>query len=73
MRAAQRAVSDWVTFLRGTGDELIYILGIQEHSTKKAKVPALTQSLKTMAELARVAGIDRVGLPRIGTGSIGRG
>ena len=53
------------------GDELIYSLGIQEHSTKKAKVPALTQSLKTMAELALVAGIDRVGLPRIGAGQAG--
>jgi O-acetyl-ADP-ribose deacetylase (regulator of RNase III) len=53
------------------GDELIYSLGIQEHSTKKAKVAALTQSLKTMTELALVAGIDRVGLPRIGAGPAG--
>jgi O-acetyl-ADP-ribose deacetylase (regulator of RNase III) len=34
-------------------------------------VPALTQSLKTMAELALAAGIDRVGLPRIGAGPAG--
>jgi O-acetyl-ADP-ribose deacetylase (regulator of RNase III) len=53
------------------GDELIYTLAIQEQSTKKAKVPALTKSLKTMTELALAAGIDRVGLPRIGAGPAG--
>jgi O-acetyl-ADP-ribose deacetylase (regulator of RNase III) len=58
-------------FAWSEGDELIYSLGIQEQSAKKAKVPALTQSLKTMAELALAAGIDRVGLPRIGAGQAG--
>jgi O-acetyl-ADP-ribose deacetylase (regulator of RNase III) len=53
------------------GDEVIYSLGIQEQSTQKAKITALAKSLKTMANLAQKAGIDRVGLPRIATGPAG--
>jgi O-acetyl-ADP-ribose deacetylase (regulator of RNase III) len=53
------------------GDEVVYTLGIQEQSAKKAKVTALTTSLKAMTELAAKAGIERVGLPRIGAGPAG--
>ena len=38
---------------------------------KKAKMNALTTSLKAMIELASKAGIARVGLPRIGAGPLG--
>jgi len=58
-------------FAWSEGEDVVYTLGIQEQSTQKAKVPALTKSLKTLAELARTAGIERVGLPRIGTGQGG--
>jgi O-acetyl-ADP-ribose deacetylase (regulator of RNase III) len=51
--------------------EIVYILGIQEQSAKKAKLSALEKSLKTMAELAQKEGIERVGLARIGTGPAG--
>jgi len=53
------------------GDAVVYCLGIQEQPAKKAKVATLTKALKTMAELARKEGIERVGLPRIGTGQAG--
>ncbi len=58
-------------FAWNEGDEVVYNLGIQEQSTKKAKVTALTSSLKAMIDLATKAGIDRVGLPRIGAGQGG--
>lgn len=50
------------------GNETVYCLAIQEHWKAKAKLPALTKSLTKMVELAANAGIDRVGLPRIGAG-----
>ncbi len=53
------------------GDEVVYCLAIQESATKKANLAALTKSVKTMADRATHAGIDRVGLPRIGTGPAG--
>lgn len=53
------------------GDEVVYTLAIQEAPAKKAKISALTKSLKTMVELASAANIDRVGIPRVGTGQAG--
>ena len=53
------------------GDEVVYTLGIQQQSADKPKIAALEQSLTTMAELAQKAGIERVGLPRIGAGPSG--
>jgi O-acetyl-ADP-ribose deacetylase (regulator of RNase III) len=53
-------------FAWSEGDEVVYTLGIQQQAAKKPKMSALTKSLKTMADLAQKAGIDRVGLPRIG-------
>jgi O-acetyl-ADP-ribose deacetylase (regulator of RNase III) len=58
-------------FAWNEGDEIVYNLGIHEQSTQKPKVPVLAKSLKTMMELAATAGIERVGLPRIGTGQGG--
>jgi O-acetyl-ADP-ribose deacetylase (regulator of RNase III) len=58
-------------FVWSEGDEVVYNLAIQEQSTQKAKVTALTKSLKTTAELAQKAGIERVALPRIGAGQGG--
>jgi O-acetyl-ADP-ribose deacetylase (regulator of RNase III) len=51
--------------------EVVYSLALQAEPTKKAKVSALTKSLKTMSELAQKAGIDRVGVPRLGAGQAG--
>ncbi|MBK7583624.1 MAG: macro domain-containing protein [Myxococcales bacterium] len=50
------------------GDETIFNLCIQEHWKKKAKLAALVQALRKMIELAPGSGIERIGLPRIGTG-----
>jgi O-acetyl-ADP-ribose deacetylase (regulator of RNase III) len=58
-------------FAWNEGDEVVYNLGIQEQSTDKAKIAALTKSLATMTDLAEKAAIERVGLPRIGTGQGG--
>jgi O-acetyl-ADP-ribose deacetylase (regulator of RNase III) len=58
-------------FAWSEGDEVVYNLGIQQQSAEKAKVSALTKSLKAMIELASEAGIERVGVPRIGAGKGG--
>ena len=46
----------------------VYCLAIQEHWKAKAKLAALAKALRKMVQLAAAAGIDRVGLPRIGAG-----
>jgi O-acetyl-ADP-ribose deacetylase (regulator of RNase III) len=47
---------------------VIYTLGIQEHWKKKAKLPAFARALRRMVFLAQHAGVERIGLPRIGAG-----
>ena len=46
----------------------VFNLGTQLHWRKKAQIPALGKALRKMAELAANAGIDRIGVPRIGAG-----
>ncbi len=46
----------------------VYNLGTQEHWRKKSQLPALAKALRSMTTLAENAGIERVGLPRIGAG-----
>jgi O-acetyl-ADP-ribose deacetylase (regulator of RNase III) len=55
-------------FMWSEGDETVYNLGTQEHWRKKAQLPALAKSLRKMVELAENAGVERIGLPRIGAG-----
>jgi O-acetyl-ADP-ribose deacetylase (regulator of RNase III) len=55
-------------FVWSEGDEVVYNLGIQEHWKTKAKLAALTRALQKTVELAAHAGVDRIGLPRIGAG-----
>ena len=55
-------------FVWSEGEHTIYNLGTQAHWRKKAQIPALAKSLEKMLALAAHAGIDRVGLPRIGAG-----
>jgi|SRR5882672_770761 len=55
-------------FVWSEGERTIYSLGTQEHWRKKAQIPALTKALAKMLDLATHAGIERVGLPRIGAG-----
>jgi len=50
------------------GEVTVYCLAIQEHWKKKAKLAALARALRKMVQLASNAGIDRVGLPRVGAG-----
>ena len=46
----------------------VYSLAIQEHWKKKAQLAALARGLRRMVSLAEHAGLERVGLPRIGAG-----
>lgn len=46
----------------------IFNLGTQIHWRKKAQIPALAKSLAKTLELAAHAGLERIGLPRIGAG-----
>jgi O-acetyl-ADP-ribose deacetylase (regulator of RNase III) len=55
-------------FVWTEGDHTIFNLGTQEHWRKKAQIPALVRSLEKMCVLATSAGLERVGLPRIGAG-----
>jgi O-acetyl-ADP-ribose deacetylase (regulator of RNase III) len=55
-------------FVWNEGDTTVFNLCIQEHWKKKAKLAALVQSLARTTELAQHASIERIGLPRIGTG-----
>jgi len=55
-------------FVWTEGDETVYSLAIQEHWKQKSKLPAFTKALRKMVELAAHAGIERIGLPRIGAG-----
>lgn len=50
------------------GDEVVYNLAIQEHWKKKSTLPAFAKALRKMVELAALAGVERIGLPRIGAG-----
>jgi len=49
-------------------DVTVFNLGTQEHWKKKAQIPALSRAIRKTIELAKHAGIARVGLPRIGAG-----
>jgi O-acetyl-ADP-ribose deacetylase (regulator of RNase III) len=55
-------------FVWSEGDVVVYNLAIQEHWKKRPKLAALTRALEKMIELASHAGVERIGLPRIGTG-----
>lgn len=55
-------------FVWDDGGVVVYNLAIQQHWKMKAKLPALARALRKMVELAGHAGVERVGLPRIGTG-----
>ncbi len=55
-------------FVWNEGDEVVYNLATQEHWKKKAKLPALARALRKAVGLAQVAGVERIGLPRIGAG-----
>ncbi len=50
------------------GEVTVYNLAIQEHWKKKATMAGLTRALKKTIELATHASVDRIGVPRIGTG-----
>lgn len=50
------------------GDQVIYTLGIQEHWKAKAKLAALARALRRAVALAANAGVERIGLPRVGAG-----
>ena len=46
----------------------VYSVAIQEHWKKKAQLAALSRGLRRVVSLAEHAGVERVGLPRIGAG-----
>lgn len=55
-------------FVWNEGDEVVYNLAIQEHWKARSKVAALSKALRKVVQLAEQAGVERVGLPRIGAG-----
>jgi len=67
-RCADRRFGIGDVFVWSEGEHTIFNLGTQEHWRKKAQIPALVKSLTKMLELASLAGIERVGVPRIGAG-----
>jgi O-acetyl-ADP-ribose deacetylase (regulator of RNase III) len=50
------------------GDEVVYNLAIQEHWKTKAKLAALAKAMRHAVELAALAGVERIGVPRLGAG-----
>lgn len=67
-RCADRRFHLGDVFMWSDGDVVVYNLATQEHWKKKAKLPALARALRKMVELATNAGVERIGLPRIGAG-----
>jgi O-acetyl-ADP-ribose deacetylase (regulator of RNase III) len=67
-RCADRRFGIGDVFVWSEGEHTIFNLATQEHWRKKAQIPALAKSLTKMLELASHAGIERVGVPRIGAG-----
>ncbi len=55
-------------FVWNEGDEVVYNLAIQEHWKTKSKIAALSMALRKVVQLAEHAGVERIGLPRIGAG-----
>jgi O-acetyl-ADP-ribose deacetylase (regulator of RNase III) len=55
-------------FVWNEDDAVVYNLAIQEHWKKKAKLPAFVRALRRMVALAEHAGVERIGVPRIGAG-----
>jgi O-acetyl-ADP-ribose deacetylase (regulator of RNase III) len=55
-------------FVWTEGDETVYTLGIQMHWKDRARLAALTRALSRTVEFAERAGVEKIGLPRIGTG-----
>jgi O-acetyl-ADP-ribose deacetylase (regulator of RNase III) len=68
LRCADRRFHLGDVFVWNEGDEVVYNLAIQAHWKEKSKLPALARALRKMVQLAEHAGVERVGLPRIGAG-----
>lgn len=49
-------------------DAVVYTMAIQEHWKQRAKLAALARALRRTVALAENAGVERIGLPRIGSG-----
>jgi O-acetyl-ADP-ribose deacetylase (regulator of RNase III) len=68
-RCAERKMKLGDVFVWSEGGDTVFCLALQETSAKKATLPALEKSLKTLVELAAAAKIEKVALPRLGAGS----
>jgi O-acetyl-ADP-ribose deacetylase (regulator of RNase III) len=68
-RGVERKIKLGDVFAWSEGKDTVYCLAIQESAAKKASIPALTQSLNAMIELATKAKIEKIGLPRLGAGT----
>ncbi len=55
-------------FVWNEGSAVVYNLATQEHWKTKAKLAALSRALRKAVSLAELAGVERLGLPRIGAG-----
>jgi O-acetyl-ADP-ribose deacetylase (regulator of RNase III) len=67
---AKMHVGDVFMWRDGTGDVVVYALGIQQ-GEKKPKVSTLTRALEAMIARAAGDGVSRIALPRIGAGKGG--
>lgn len=68
-RCAERKVKLGDVFTWSEGGDTVYCLALQETSAKKATLPALDRSLKSLVELAVAAKIEKVAVPRLGAGT----
>ncbi|HTQ46203.1 MAG TPA: macro domain-containing protein [Polyangiaceae bacterium] len=55
-------------FVWSEGEMTVYNLGTQEHWRKKAQLAALAKAVTRMVSLAEKGGVERIALPRIGSG-----
>jgi len=55
-------------FVWSEDEQIVYNLAIQENWKKRPKLAALKRSLSKAIELAALAGVERLALPRIGAG-----
>lgn len=55
-------------FVWNEDDVVVYNLATQLNWRSRSKVSALARAVRKMLELATAAGVDRIGVPRIGVG-----
>lgn len=68
LRCADRRFQLGDVFVWNDADEVVYNLAIQQNWKTRPKLAAFTRALEKTLALASHAGVERIGLPRIGAG-----